>query len=561
MHPLWRLTPLLIPMGVSVLLLIVLITLGYRNRRNPLAIPFMFFMVELLILMTMSILELITVDFELSLLFSDLSFLGTTFLPATWLSIVLIYTDKRRLLAHLLPALLVVPVLTNFIIWSNDYHHLWRGDSYRDVTTTWFPMMIYDYGSWYQSVYLPAAYVVTFFATFLLVRAYFQKERIYRTQIMMMLVSLYLPVSIDILYRMGFELIPHFNASIFVFPISGVLLGWALLRFQLLKLTPIARARVVEYMEDLMVVLDQQHHVVDVNTAAIKRLAAHRRDLIGRHVHDLFPDQADFVQRVVHTDNLQDEISVGYAGEVRHFALQVSPIRYPSGSSAGKLLLLNDITERREAEQVLRVQARELAILEERGRIARDLHDSVNQTLFAASALADLLPKAIDKKPEKLHEYALNIRQLTQGATAQMRLILLELYPDALAQTELNTILRHLCVAFTGDTGMVVDFEGGHQIQVERSVQLAFYRIAQEALHNICKHANASKVSVRLTQQNACVELVIEDNGVGFGVHSTPNGHFGLRNMQQRAEEVDATLEIVSQISQGTKIRVMKETA
>jgi two-component system, NarL family, sensor histidine kinase LiaS len=55
--------------------------------------------------------------------------------------------------------------------------------------------------------------------------------------------------------------------------------------------------------------------------------------------------------------------------------------------------------------------------------------------------------------------------------------------------------------------------------------------------------------------------LVIEDNGVGFGVHSTPNGHFGLRNMQQRAEEVDATLEIVSQISQGTKIRVMKETA
>lgn len=560
MAPLWRFTPLVIPMGVSVVLLIVLIILGYRQRRNPLAIPYLFFMVELLIWMSMSILELLTLDLELGLVFSDMLYLGIAFAPATWLGIVLIYTDKQRLLARLLPALLIAPVLTNLVIWTNASHHLWRGDAYRDITTTWFPFTTVEYGAWFQFVYLPSAYVVTFFATFFLVRAYFQKDRVYRTQILMMLTSLYLPFSIEILYRLGFELIPHFNAATFVFPISGVLLGWALLRFQFLKLTPIAMERVVEHMEGLMIVLDLQHQVVDINRIAIDRLAAGRRDLIGRHIKDLFPNHSDVVHRISHADNLQDEIRVEQPGEVRHFALQLSPIRYKSGNFAGKLILLNDITERKATEQALREHSRELAILEERGRIARDLHDSVNQTLFAASVLADLLPEAIEKKPAKLHEYALSIRQLTHGATAQMRLILLELYPDALAQTELNTVLRHLCVAHTGDTGIAVDYAGGAPVQVERSVQMAFYRIAQEALHNIRKHSNASTIKLSLMQHDACLELIIEDNGTGFDIQSKFDGHFGLRNMQERAEEVGATLNIVSQVNQGTKIRAMKET-
>jgi len=561
MTPLWRYTPLAIPMAASVVLLIVLISIGYRQRRNPVAIPYLFFMSELLLWMSMSLLEVLTLDLDLSLLFSDLFFLGASFLPVTWLSIVLVYTDKRRLLARLLPPLLSIPVLTNLVIWTNTHHHLWRTAFYRDVTTTWFPITVSEYGPYFQIVYLPSAYLVTFFATFFLVRAYFQKDRIYRTQILMMLTALYLPVSVDILYFLGFELIPDFNAAPLLFPISGVLLGWSLLRFQFLKLTPIARERVIENMDALMVVLDHQHHVVDVNPAAIKRLSSGNKDLIGLHLQDLFPDQGDLVQRIVDADSLHDEIHLEQAGEIRSFALHLSPIRYQSGTYAGKIVLLNDITERKTTERALSEHAREIAILEERQRIARDLHDSVNQTLFSASTLADLLPLAIERKPEKLPEYALNIRQLTHGATAQMRLILLELYPDALAQTDLNAILRHLCVAHTGDTGIAVTYTGSSQVQFAPHIQMAFYRIAQEALHNTRKHSNASQINVSLVREKSCVELTIEDNGAGFDLQSTAGGHFGLRNMQQRAEEVGATLNIVSQVSQGTKIRVMKETA
>jgi two-component system, NarL family, sensor histidine kinase LiaS len=88
---------------------------------------------------------------------------------------------------------------------------------------------------------------------------------------------------------------------------------------------------------------------------------------------------------------------------------------------------------------------------------------------------------------------------------------------------------------------------------------MAFYRIAQEALHNTRKHSNASQINVSLVREKTCVELIIEDNGTGFDVQSTAGGHFGLKNMQQRAEAVGATLDIYSQINQGTRIRVMKE--
>ena len=558
LNPLWRFTPLAMPMGVSVLLIIILISLGARRRQNPLAIPYLFFMGELLIWMSTSLLEILTLDHTLSQFLADLSFLGVAFLPVTWLTIVLVYTDKRRLLTRWLPALLLVPVLTNLMIWTNSQHHLWRGESFRDLTTTWFPITVYQYGPWFYAIYLPYAYLVTLAATILLVWALIVKGKVYRAQISIMLTALYLPLSIEILHRLGYELVPHFNASTLIFPISGLLLGWSLLRFQFLNLTPIARERVIENMESLLLVVDQLHQIVDINPAARSFFALNNQGLIGKHLQELFPNQGELVQRISTAFSLRDEIKLDRAGELHTFELQVSPIRYRSGNAAGQLILLNNISERKATEQMLHEQSRQIAILEERRRIARDLHDSVNQTLFAASTLADLLPIALDKKPEKLREYASSIRQLTQGATAQMRLILLELYPDALLQTNLGTILRHLCLSFTGDTGTPIDYAASPHIHVESDVQMAFYRIAQEALQNTRKHADASHVSVRLLQQDAYLELVIQDNGRGFDVGRTLGGQFGVRNMHERAQAVGATLSIISQANQGTTIKVMK---
>lgn len=559
MNPQWHYTPLVIPMGFSIGLIIALMFLGYRQRQNPLALPFLLLMGESLIWMSMSLLEVSTLNLELSLFFADASFLGITFLSVTWLYISLIYTGARQHLRRLLPWLLIVPVLTNVIIWTNPLHHLWRGDSYRDLTTTWFPISVYNYEWWFYNVHIPFAFILTFLATFFLLRSLLFRNKVYRVQIIVMLAALYLPLTLDIIDRMGFEPIPYYNSSTLVFPISGLLVGWSLLRLQFLNLMPIARDRVVENMESLMVVLDLQHRVVDVNPAAKRHLIRGKTDIIGMPIQQVFHNDADLVTRIINKVYLNQEIKLDQFGEARTYALQVSPITYRSGGVAGQLLLLNDITERKNTERTLNEQAQQVAILEERQRLAQELHDSVNQTLFAAGALADLLPKAIEMKPEKVQEYALSIQQLTHGATAQMRLILLELYPDALIQADLSTILKHLCVAHTGDTGTPIDFTASPHIQLERDDQMAFYRITQEALQNIRKHTEATRIIVKLSKHDDTMTLMIQDDGIGFDVTDTPAGHFGLQNMRQRAEAVGARLEIVSAVNQGTKITITKD--
>lgn len=199
-------------------------------------------------------------------------------------------------------------------------------------------------------------------------------------------------------------------------------------------------------------------------------------------------------------------------------------------------------------------QAQTAAVLEERQRLARELHDSVNQNLFAAIGLADLIPKAFVKKPEKVVSYAADISQLTRGALAQMRMILLELYPEALVKTPLQDLLQYLCNALTGSTSVVVNFVSTGNVLLSEESQLAYYRIAQEALHNIETHADATRVSVKLTQYDDEITLVIHDNGRGFDLDTIPAGHFGIKNMQDRAEHIGAELEITTTMEAGTTV-------
>ena len=545
-------------MSVSILLIIALFILGYRQRHNPLAIPFLFLISEAFIWMIMSLLEVSTLNLSLSLFFADASFFGITFLSVTWLYVVLIYTGRLPRFRRVFPWLLLVPILTLVVIWTNPLHQLWRGESYRDLTTTWFPISVYDYGMWFYNVHIPYAFSTTLLATYFLLRSLGFHNNVYRVQMLIMLIALYLPLTTDILDRMGIAPIPYYNSSTLIFPISAVLLAWSLLRFRFLNLTPIARDRVVEDMESIMIVLNLEFRIVDANPAAKQHFSHHKGAIIGTHIQELFPDDADLIHRITHNVHLNQEITRKHCEETRIYALQVSPVKYHSGGAVGQLMLLNDITTRKNTERALVEQAQQVAILEERERLARELHDSVNQTLFAASALANLLPKAVKTKPEKVQEYAHHIQQLTQGATAQMRLILLELYPDALVNSELAMILRHLCVAHTGDTGILVDFTTNSQIRLEEDAQMAFYRITQEALQNIRKHTDATRIIVELNLHNDTITLSIEDNGAGFIVNETLVGHFGLMNMRQRALDIGATLDVFSEVDRGTRVTVSK---
>ncbi|MCB0177049.1 MAG: PAS domain-containing protein [Anaerolineae bacterium] len=202
-------------------------------------------------------------------------------------------------------------------------------------------------------------------------------------------------------------------------------------------------------------------------------------------------------------------------------------------------------------------QAQKAAVNEERHRLARDLHDAVTQTLFSASLIAEALPDAWERDPAKGRYGLTELRQLTRSALAEMRTLLLELRPASLTEKPLADSLKHLSEA------MLRRFKIPFELIIEGDsllppdLQVAVYRIAQEALNNIVKHADADQVSINLNCRPNRVELAIRDDGRGFNPETVPPDHLGLSIMRERAEAVDAVLTINSRAGQGTAINLI----
>jgi ligand-binding sensor domain-containing protein/signal transduction histidine kinase len=211
------------------------------------------------------------------------------------------------------------------------------------------------------------------------------------------------------------------------------------------------------------------------------------------------------------------------------------------------------------ANAELRNQAEEIAVSAERSRLARDLHDAVTQTLFATSLIAEVLPRLWERNPEAGKQKIGEIRELTRGALAEMRTLLMELRPTALEDVPLPDLLQQLSEAFTGRARIPVIREVYNTIELPSQVKIGFYRITQEALNNIQKHSRATQASLKLSEENGQVELCVADNGIGFEPGKFSPDHFGLGIMEERAQNINAQFTIESQSGAGTRIIVLWE--
>jgi PAS domain S-box-containing protein len=201
-------------------------------------------------------------------------------------------------------------------------------------------------------------------------------------------------------------------------------------------------------------------------------------------------------------------------------------------------------------------QIQQTAALEERQRLARELHDAVTQTLFSASVIADVLPRLWERRPEEGTRRLEELRQLTRGALAEMRTLLLELRPTALLEARLADVLRQLGEAFTGRARLPIDVRAEGDTTLPPDVQVGFYRITQEALNNIVKHAAASQVILELQATPQQVRLCVYDNGRGFDPAQVPAGRLGLGIMHERAAAIGSSLSVESAPGEGTRITV-----
>jgi signal transduction histidine kinase len=213
-----------------------------------------------------------------------------------------------------------------------------------------------------------------------------------------------------------------------------------------------------------------------------------------------------------------------------------------------QLQLLRDETESR---------AREVAVLQERQRLSRELHDSVTQALYGIALYAEAGSRALadgDLRPATNN--LRDIGETTQEALGEMRLLLFELRPPLLQEQGLAAALRARLQAVEARSGLVTDFVNDEQDRLAPDIEQELYRVAQEALNNVLKHAHAAHVRLRLSGKDGRATLEVADDGLGFEPSLRGSDGFGLRGMRERVERLGGTLQITSSPGNGTQVQV-----
>ena len=324
----------------------------------------------------------------------------------------------------------------------------------------------------------------------------------------------------------------------------------------------------VENANSIILQLDPGGNITFFNRFAEEFFGYTEEEILGRNVLDTIVPSADrdgddlrarfrdLLRHPARYESSENE-NVRRNGERVWVAWTNRPIYDQDGRLAGILCIGIDRTEQRQAQEVLAQQVREKAVAAERNRLARDLHDAVTQTLFSASLIAEVLPRIWERDRDEGRRRLEELRELNRGALAEMRTLLLELRPSALVEAELADLLRQLAESITGRARVPVtlDVEGACDLPAE--VKVALYRIGQEALNNVAKHAGASQATVSLHCRPGRVALHVRDDGRGFDPAGLPLESLGLGIMRERAEAIGAELTIESEVDQGTRVRVV----
>jgi len=227
-----------------------------------------------------------------------------------------------------------------------------------------------------------------------------------------------------------------------------------------------------------------------------------------------------------------------------------------NGRFVGGQGTVRDISERERLERELRRQAGELASSEERAHLARELHDSVTQALFSMTLVARSVELLLERDPEAARTQLAQLRDLQREALAEMRALIFELRPGNVEQDGLVRALRTHSAALQGRIGLPIVVESDVDDRLPLEIEETLYRISQEALHNVVKHAAARQVRIALERARQGVRLRIEDDGQGFDPDAVPDSHLGIAGMRARAAKIGTQLECRSEPGRGTTIEV-----
>ncbi|MCA9934675.1 MAG: PAS domain-containing protein [Anaerolineales bacterium] len=361
-------------------------------------------------------------------------------------------------------------------------------------------------------------------------------------------------------YALNLTQLLNTNLPINVIAIAFVFLMYAiaLFGFHIFNPETLARQVAIDQMPTGMIALNLQGQITNLNPAARRLLGLTHTDPPAPALHQFLPLNAvNF--RATNPD--QVEVHLGRPATQRVCLLTASTLQDWRKRDIGYLLLLHDITEQKQAQTQLVAQQRALATLQERERLARELHDSLGQTLAAthlqASAARHLLAQGqLDQTDHCLAQLA----EISIAAEADVRDYLLGAKTAFAPEMPFLETLRQYALRFGQQYNLQVELDTPPELETQSlgfPVEVQLLRLIQEALSNVRKHAAAHRVQIRFSVTDTLVEVIIEDDGRGFDpTLAQQTNRFGLQAMGERAAILGGTLDIRSRPDAGTQLTI-----
>ncbi len=353
----WQYTPLVFPLLISTALATWLAFYAWRRRPAVGITPFVALMLAVAEWSLVYALRLVSADLPTKLFWAKARYLGIVAVPMSWLIFVLQYTGRERWLTPRNIAILALePLIILLLVWTNDWHHLYWSSVGLETSGS-LSLWSATYGTavrWIHTVY---TYGVLLLGGFLLVRTLLRSTHPYREQVCVLLIGALVPLAANVLSV--YRLIPSpLDLTPFAFTVTGLTMAWGILRFRLFDVVPVARNAIIDSMSDGVLVLDAQHHVVDVNPAAENIVGRPSAETLGRPIAEVVADIPGLSEYFHAPTETQAEISLGRGKTRRNYDLRISPLRWRRGRPIGHLVILYDVTERKQAEANMAAQKR-----------------------------------------------------------------------------------------------------------------------------------------------------------------------------------------------------------
>lgn len=544
------------PPLVTAILMIVLAWYGLRRHKVPGAKPFTVLCISASLWAISSLLEISAADFSTKVFWIKFQATWQLAVATALPCFVLEYAGFGRWLTRRNLSLLAMPLLlTLLLIVTNDYHHLvWT--QFR--MSGEYVLQSFGVGNWVIIVY---AYLLglTNIGVLLWLTVHYRHRRL---PVAVMLFGQIIAFGTYLLANIYPALLSPGERVLFVLGTMSLSYAFALFRFHFFDPIPLARVAVLDQMTEGMLVLDLQERVSDLNPTAARILGKAEAELKGQAIGEVLPLKGNVAQPSK-TAITQYEITLGGGSDTRYYNLSLTPLADRNGEILGQLILLHDLTEQKRSQEQVMEQQQVVATLQERERLAREIHDSIGQTLGYVSIQAQTARKLMqDGNNEKADSILKRLVEVAKDGHADVRESILSLKAGAGLEWSFVPTLKQYLESFQTNYGIRTELSISEKIRehiFESAAGVQLLRVIQEAMTNARKHSRAHTIKIVVEKNENQVHITIADDGCGFDFNQfdqNAGNHFGLVFMRERMAQIGGFLKIDSKPGSGTTIRL-----